>query len=181
MRHRHIWHALAAGLLATLCAALAACGVTTTTGTTTGTTAGDTTTTLASATPTALPTAMPTSMDTAAPGGVRLTLDEASYAPGDSVIVTIENGLAKAITVTDHHTNCTFVQLEVQVSGSWRPVGDCKLMTPTRLVELAAGSVTPQKIGIPSSASAAGTYRVALQYGGFSQGSVVYSVTFTVR
>jgi hypothetical protein len=168
MRHRHIWHALAAGLLATLCAAMAACGVTTTTGTTP--------TTLASETP----DAMSTSTGTAAPGGVRLTLDKASYAPGNSVVVTIENGLAKAITVTDHHTNCTFVQLEVQVAGSWRSVGDCRLMTPTRLVELAAGSVTPQKIGIPSSAGTGGTYRVALQYGGFSQGPVVYSVTFTV-
>lgn len=120
---------------------------------------------------------------TAAPGAVRLALDKAAYAPGDTVTVTMENGLSVKIVVSDHHTGCTEVQLEKLVQGSWQPAGGaCKLLTPVRLITLAPGSVTPRRIGIPTGASAAGTYRVKLVYGagGASQGSVALSATFTV-
>jgi hypothetical protein len=107
---------------------------------------------------------------------VRLVLDKPAYASGSAVVASIENGSSMKITVTDHHTNCTYVVLEF-LQSDWQPVDSCKLMTPTRLVELAAGSVTVQKIGIPNGPNAAGTYRVALPY---SPGGPAYSATFTV-
>jgi hypothetical protein len=120
---------------------------------------------------------------TATPGAVRLVLDKVTYAPGDPVAITIENGLSVKIVVSDHHTGCTSVQLEKLVLGSWQPAGGvCKLLTPVRLITLAPGSVTPQRIGIPTGASAVGTYRVKLVYGagGASQGGVALSANFSV-
>jgi hypothetical protein len=114
---------------------------------------------------------------------VRLTLDKSAYAPGDAVMVTIENGLSVQIEVTDHQSYCTYVVLEQQQAGSWQPIGACRLMTATRLVELDPGSVTPQKLTIPTGSNAAGTYRVLLRFGatgGNAQGGVAYSPTFTV-
>lgn len=124
----------------------------------------------------------PSSTGTAAPGSVRLTLDKASYAPGDRVVVTIANGMSSPIVVSDHHTSCSYVQLQKQQPGTWQPVGACPLETPVRLVTLAPRSVTPQQIGIPTSHDAAGTYRVMLMYGasGGDEGNVAYSPTFTV-
>lgn len=124
----------------------------------------------------------PAATETAAPGPVRLTLDKASYAPGDRVVVSIENGLSAPIVVSDHHTSCSYVQLQQQQLGTWQPVGTCPLKTPVRLVPLAPRSVTPQRIGIPTDHNAAGTYRVMLVYGasGGNQGNVAYSPTFTV-
>jgi hypothetical protein len=118
----------------------------------------------------------PTQPSTALFGAVRLALDKTSYTAGSSAMVTIENGLSKKIEVTDHHTNCTYVQLEHLSAGTWKPVALCKLLTPVRLVDLASGSVTPQRIGIPTGSGAAGTYRVALTY----NGTTAYSATFTV-
>jgi hypothetical protein len=46
-----------------------------------------------------------------------------------------------------------------------------------RIVALPGGGVTPQKIGIPTGPSAAGTYCVDLPYG---PGWQAYSATFTV-
>ena len=123
------------------------------------------------------------SIATATPGAVRLMLDKAAYAPSDPVLVTIENGLNMKIVVSDHHTGCTSVQLEKLAQGSWQSAGGvCKLLTPVRLITLAPGSVTPQRIGIPAGASAAGTYRVKLVYGagGASQDGVALSATFSV-
>jgi hypothetical protein len=109
---------------------------------------------------------------------VVLVLDKTSYAPGATIVVSIKNGLSSRIMVTDHHTNCTYVDLQQQVAGQWQPVGECKLMTPTGMVELAAGSVTPQRIVIPSGAGAAGTHRVALTY---NDTTTIYSSTFAVE
>ncbi len=181
IRKQHYRNVFLGGWLAALCALLAACGVTTTAGTSVeGTSTIVTPTGVASGTPSRLPTA--TTATGAKPGGVRVVLDKTAYAPGDPVTVTIENGLSVQIEVTDHHTNCTFVELEQQQSGTWQLIGACKLMTATRLVELPAGSITPQKIGIPTGPNAPGTYRVLLRYGavGDTQGGVAYSPTFTV-
>jgi hypothetical protein len=107
---------------------------------------------------------------------VALVLNHTSYAPGSAAIITISNGLTTKIVVTDHHTDCTYVQLEQLVAGQWQLLGQCKLMTPTRLVALAAGSVTPQRITIPAGPGAAGTYRIALRY----SNNTAYSSTFAV-
>jgi hypothetical protein len=177
MRKRRYREVFSGAFLMALCSLLAACGVTSSSG------QGEGTTIVGTPTPIARSTSgtQPASTTTATPGGVRLLLDKSAYAPGDNVLVTIENGLSSSIEVTDHHTDCTYVVLQQQQAGTWQPIGLCKLMTPTRLVNLAAGSVTPQTIGVPTGPNAAGTYRVMLLYGASgSEGNVVYSTTFTV-
>jgi hypothetical protein len=186
------------GVFIAICSLLVACGVTESTGTAAVANASPTETAVVSTvvvskvvvstvvvtgtsgTAEALPsiTASPnTSTGTPdASGKVTLILDKTFYTPGGTVMVTIENGLSTKIVVTDHHTDCTYVQLEQLVSGQWQPVGECKLMTPTRLVELAAGSATPQKIALPAGSQATGSYRVALTY----SNTTVYSMEFTV-
>ena len=173
-------------LLVLACGPIAACGVTSLRSTSSG---GITTSTPGSSVvitgapgtvqaivpSTATPGAK--SAATAIPGAVRLVLDKTAYVPGSSAIVTIENGLGVKIVVTNHHTNCTYVQLEQQAAaGTWQMVDFCKLLLPTLLAQLAPGSVTPQKIGLPSGPEAAGTYRVALSY----NGTMAYSSTFNV-
>jgi hypothetical protein len=164
-------------------ALLVACGVTETGGTPAVTNPSPGTTVVVNGTPgtvrivpSTTPSPSQSSVTPATSGKVTLVLDKTSYAPSSAAIVTIENGLGSKIVVTDHHTSCTYVQLQQQVAGQWQPVGQCKLMTPTRLVVLAAGSVTPQRIVIPTGAAAAGTYRVALTY----NNTTTYSSTFAV-
>ena len=106
---------------------------------------------------------------------MQLVLNKTAYPPGSSAIVTIENGLGVKITVTDHHTDCTYVQLEHFVGG-WQLVAPCRRQIATRLVNLAPGSATPQTIGIPTGPGAAGTYQVVLTY----NNTLVVSPTFTV-
>jgi hypothetical protein len=174
---------LLAGLSLALSGLVVACGVTETGGTPAGTNPSPDATVVVHGTPgtvqvvasrTVSPSPSSGTPDTS--GKVTLLLDKTSYAPGSAAIVTIANGLATKIVVTDHHTSCTYVQLEQQVAGQWQPVGQCKLMTPTRLVELAAGSVTPQRLIIPAGPGGAGIYRVTLRY----SNNTAYSSTFTV-
>lgn len=194
MRTHHYRNARLGWLIVALCGLVAACGVRPSSGGTgsTGSTApsSEATVEVSGTAMTAHPLFTPsstvfpgTSGTTATPGKVSVVLGTTSPAPGDVITVAIGNGLSAGIAVTDHHTNCTYVQLQKEVSGTWQPIGVCKLMTPTRLVMLAAGSVTPQKIGIPTGPGAAGTYRVMLMYGaagGSGQGNAAYSSSFTV-
>ncbi len=175
-----------AGLLVAASSLLVACGLSSTA----GSQAGDEPNIAANGAPaerSRQPTNTPStdSTPTAAQGAVRLLLDKPTYRPGDKVVVSIENGLHAEIRVTNHHTDCGYTDLQHFVGGMWAPIGTCKVLTPTRLVTLAAGSVTLQTIGIPSGASSVGTYRVALTYtagGGSSAAQLgpVYSPTFTV-
>lgn len=174
---------LLAGLSLALSGLLVACGVTETGDTPAGANPSSAATVVVHGTPGTVQvvpsravTPSPSSGTPDTSGTVTLLLDKTAYAPGSAANVTISNGLATKIVVTDHHTTCTYVQLEQQVAGQWQPVGTCTLMTPTRLVELAAGSVTPQRISIPAGPGGAGTYRVSLRY----NNNTAYSGTFTV-
>ena len=115
-------------------------------------------------------------------GVVTVSLDKAHYHSGDLAIVTVTNGLAQSISTTDHKSSCSIVQLEQQVNGSWQAVEPCRLQTPTLVVDLAKGSVTEQKIGIPSTPA---TYRVTLSYTGGDEGTggpggIAHSAEFTM-
>jgi hypothetical protein len=118
----------------------------------------------------------------ASSGKVTLTLNKQSYATGDTVSVTIHNGLTQAIWAADHKTACTVVAAERQQNGQWTAMGLCRLETPTRMAPLPAASATVQQFattGWPS-----GTYRVTLAYGG-DEGAggpsgVAYSAEFTI-
>lgn len=116
-------------------------------------------------------------------GQVTLTLDKQRYATGDTIAVTIHNGLPQTIWATDHKTTCTVVTAERLQNGQWGAVGGCRLMTPTSMMPMPAASATVQHLS--SSGWSSGTYRVTLTYTGGDEGSgspggVAYSVEFTV-
>jgi hypothetical protein len=116
-------------------------------------------------------------------GQVTLTLDKQRYAMGDTIAVTIHNGLSTTIWAADHQTSCTVLTAERQQDGQWHAVGDCRLMTPTVLMPFSAGSATVQQLfgmGWPS-----GRYRVTLTYTGGDEGTggpggIAHSAEFTI-
>jgi hypothetical protein len=116
-------------------------------------------------------------------GQVTLTLNKQHYSPGDTITVTIHNGLSQMIWSADHKTACTVVAAERLQNGQWEVMGLCRLETPTRMVALPATSATVQPFattGWPS-----GTYRVTLSYGGGDEGTgspsgVAHSVECTI-
>jgi hypothetical protein len=123
---------------------------------------------------------------------VTLTLDKSQYAANDTIAATIHNGLSQTIWVADHQTSCKIVLAEYLQEGQWQGIRNCQLMTPARMVPLAAGSTT--SAGLSSSQGfiaddmgwPAGAYRVTLAYAGSDKGTgepsgVVHSSQFTVR
>lgn len=141
--------------------------------------------------PTGTVPATPTAGNTPTPGAVTLVLNKASYGPGETINVTIENRLITTIFAANHQSDCTLVQLERQNGGIWQAVAPCRLEIVTKIVALAAGSATLQILhpaGTSRSAGSAwpaGTYRIAFEYGVSSEEAlikptVVYSATFVV-
>jgi hypothetical protein len=115
-------------------------------------------------------------------GQVTLTLDKQRYGARDAVVVTIANGLSRTIWAADHQTSCTVLVAERTQAGAWVPVGTCRLMTPTRLTPLPAGSTT---VHLNTSAWPAGNYRITLNYnagdeGMSGPGGIVHSAEFAV-
>jgi len=166
-------------LVVGLCLTLGACGVSMTTaqpGATVASTRSITLTPIPSATADAALTATPVR------GVVTISLDKSRYHAGELALVTVTNGLAQSISTTDHKSSCSIVQLEQKVNGSWQAVDPCHLQTPTLVVEIAKGSVTEVKIGIPNTPA---NYRVTLSYMGGDEGiggpgGIVYSAEFTI-
>ena len=115
-------------------------------------------------------------------GQVTLTLDRQQYGAGNTIVVTVHNGLSQAIWAADHQTACTVVTAERLQNGQWQTVGACRLMTPTTMVSLPAASATAQRLA--SSGWPSGTYRVTLSYNGDAgaggSGGVAYSVEFSI-
>jgi hypothetical protein len=122
-------------------------------------------------------------------GEVTLSLDKQHYTASDAITVTITNGLATSIWVTDHQTNCTVVTVERQQDGHWQAVAPCLLMIATRMISLAPASLTPVRLlhagtGLQN-VWPAGTYRVKLSYRGAEEtpgavGATVYSEEFSI-
>ena len=124
-------------------------------------------------------------------GPVTLVLNQSSYGLGDTIKVTIKNGLQSQIFSADHHSDCTPVDLERQSGGTWQTVASCRLEIVTRILPLAAGSSTLQVLapaGTTQSAGSrwpAGTYRIAFSYGvgsaeALTTQTLVYSATFAI-
>jgi hypothetical protein len=126
---------------------------------------------------------------TATPGPVTVTADKQRYGSKDTIAVTITNSSSSTIVAPDHQSNCTTVTLEWWSRANWQPQNPCKLMTPTRLIPIAAGATMAQQLQ-PQGGTApgwpTGTYRLAFTYYGGTLGShsasptTIYSATFTV-
>lgn len=102
----------------------------------------------------------PTATSTA--NQVTLSIDRASYKPGDQVRVTIANGQGASVYAIATNANCTPVAVQVRMASGWQATNTspCGAQGDPQTVEIKPGSATSVIITAP----AAGTYRCALQY-----------------
>ena len=121
-------------------------------------------------------------------GQVTVTLDKLVYGPTDAITVYVNNGLDTSIAVANHQSACTIVTLQQSLGAAWQTVGACRLMTPTGLMTIAAGTTTVVQLGASAgqftrSPWPAGTYRIALTYASPPPGgsSPVYSAQFQIQ
>ena len=106
-----------------------------------------------------------TPFPTATTGAVSLSVGATFYHTTDTISVTLSNQSTKTIYFPDHLTNCTVIQLQRQVHGSWENVNACPLQTPTRLHRLDAGkSLTVALVSSASRPWAVGLYHATLRY-----------------
>ncbi len=174
-----------AGMIVAL-AAVGGCGVSpagTGTGNGTGTATGTATGTSANTTPLPSPTASVTPAGvTVTRGAVTVTTSKTQFTRGETISVYISNGLSQSIFVADHQTACSLVTFELQSTSGWRPLAPCRLMTPTRAVEITSGATDTQLIPTSATGWPTGTYRIRLGYAlqSFGNPTIVYSGLFTV-
>ena len=118
---------------------------------------------------------------------VTVSTDKAVYAPGDTIVVTIANNLATSVWAADHQSNCTIVTVERLVGGTWERQNPCLRLSPTRLIEIQAGTVSVQRLSPPTQSGVTGwptgSYRVVFTYLLTQTGpsATVPPVAFTVR
>jgi hypothetical protein len=107
----------------------------------------------------------PTPASTVSTGPVTLHVGAKFYHPGDTIEVTLSNTGTSTIYFPDHLTNCTVIELQRQVNGSWEIVQRCLLMIPTRWHTLDAGqSLTVKLVPASNHQWVAGLYRATLSY-----------------
>ena len=117
-----------------------------------------------------------------------LATDRATYAPSDAIMVTLINSGPASLYVPDHQTCCTIISLRLQTAHGWQPVGDCKMMTASRIIEVAAGATVRVELKPGAGMMRAtpwppGVYHVALRYTLTPQGGdaqTLESAEFTV-
>lgn len=128
-------------------------------------------------------------------GSVRITTDRASYAPNDTIGVTVHNTLSTPIYAMDTLASCSILSLQFQGNGGWQPsqVAQCPQKRPARLVQIDAGgtytaSITAGYPGLKQLPFPAGNYRLVLTYStspdvlpSAEQGTVITSRTIQVR
>ncbi len=107
----------------------------------------------------------PTPESTTSTGPVTLHVDAAFYHPGDTITVILSNSGTSTIYFPDHLTNCTVIELQRQVYGSWTIVQRCLLMIATHWHTLDAGQSLVVKL-VPASGRqwVAGLYQATLSY-----------------
>jgi hypothetical protein len=124
-------------------------------------------------------------------GPVAVMVEKSSYAPDDTLVASIHNGLAKPIFARDERSDCTVMDLERWVNSSWQIQAPCVNMQPApHVVQVALDAVLTQQLA-PGLSDAtvgswsAGTYRIAFAYvtsadQPFGQSTVIYSASFTI-
>jgi len=125
------------------------------------------------------------------PGGitsgiVTAALSKQQYATGDTISVTLGNGLASTILAADHQSDCTVVVVEYLSQQTWQPRNLCQLKSPTRFVPVNAGATLTQQVHPPTAGGTtgwpSGTYRIAFTYRLSASGTdtTIYSAQFTI-
>jgi hypothetical protein len=128
---------------------------------------------------------------------VTLMLNHQQYDRGETIVVTIYNGLHSSIYTETAATDCTVVQLERRVGDSWQAQGSCVNDFPHVRIEPIASSVNVSVELLPGGSAGAdsgtgsesqwpdGTYRAVFRYATspqqpLTQGTSVYSASFVV-
>jgi hypothetical protein len=108
---------------------------------------------------------------TSTSGSVSISTDHTTYAPGDTIAVSITNHLQTSIYAFDTRASCTILDLQVQLNGAWQntQVARCALGRMALLVEIPAGKAYDTTIhagtpGVNSAGFPAGMYRLVLKY-----------------
>lgn len=104
---------------------------------------------------------MPTPTITA--NQVTVTTDRSTYAPNDSVRVTIANGRGVSVYAIAAKAHCTVLDVQVKATSGWQTssnVARCGAQDDPQVVEIKPGVSLTVTIPAPS----VGTYRCALQY-----------------
>jgi hypothetical protein len=92
---------------------------------------------------------------------VTVRTDKLSYRTGQTIVVTVRNGLQHAIVTTTGRTSCTVVSLDRRVGQRWVEVRNCYAGVPPVDVRIAAGAT--RRMRLPERLKP-GTYRVRLEY-----------------
>jgi hypothetical protein len=102
---------------------------------------------------------------------VSISTNRTTYAPTDSIEVSVTNHMQTSIFAYDTSASCTILGLQVQVVGSWRDtqVARCALGRHAMRVEIPANTSYTATIkadlqSIYQTAFPVGTYRLVLSY-----------------
>lgn len=133
---------------------------------------------------------------TSTSGPVSIGTDNKTYAPTDTIKVSVTNKMQKSIFSYDTRASCTILGLQIQMNGTWQDtqVARCSLGRPAVAVEIAATKVYTATIsagaqGVSQATFSPGTYRLLLTYSTsptpLSQQNpqnttTIYSATFAV-
>lgn len=108
---------------------------------------------------------------TSGSGSVTISTDRTTYAPGDTMAVTVHNTLATPIYALDTLASCSILSLHYQVNGTWQTsqVAQCPLKRRAQLVKIDAGAtytahITAGYPGWNQLTFPKGSYRLVLLY-----------------
>ncbi len=124
--------------------------------------------------------------------GVQVAVDRDAYTAGDTVNVSIHNGLDSLLTTYNHQSYCWIARLERAVSQGWELTGPCYSMQPTEEQSLAPGESWSLRLPVTSHKDAypavieSGRYRWEFVYAvgpgfSFAQARQAFSSAFVVR
>lgn len=125
------------------------------------------------------------SMSTTPPTqAITVATDHATYSPATPIIVTLTNRRQASVFSADHQSLCAIVTLQRQTHDAWAIERPCRLMSPTRIIEVATGT-TQITLAPGDTPWPTGAYRVVFQYiatrgDDMAAATTVTSATFTV-
>jgi hypothetical protein len=96
-----------------------------------------------------------------ADGHVVIVLEREQYAPGESIVLSVSNGLPDPITTVDQQAFCDVLRLDMEVGAGWEEVRNCISGPPPRDVVIEPGA---QRTVTWEQGLGEGVYRARLVY-----------------
>jgi hypothetical protein len=108
---------------------------------------------------------------------VTVRTDELRYRQGQTIVVTIRNGLGAPLVATTGHTSCSIVSLDLRTTRGWNEVRNCYSGVPPVPVRIARGATARVRL---RDRLRPGTYRARLEYRIRGRGGEALSRTMRV-